>query len=67
MSLYNKHFIQILWRSLNYMTGHKGPGKVSFHESESLVSAVKITPSDPVSVNHIQFGGMSYQTTQPTP
>lgn len=44
MSLYNKHFTQILWRFLNYKTGHKGPGKVFSHEPESLVSAVKITP-----------------------
>lgn len=44
MSLYNKHFTQILWWFLNYKTGHKGPGEVFSHEPESLVSAVKITP-----------------------
>lgn len=44
MSLYHKHFTQILWRFLNYKTGHKGTGKVFSHEPESLVSAVKITP-----------------------
>lgn len=33
------------------MTGHKGPGKVFPHESESLVAAVKLTPSDLVSAN----------------